>query len=190
MVYTCQWEYLGQFIMKIIILIKQMLSFYDRGRGMLKKLASKIKASSSKRQRIDSSNSDSDSDYHPSHDTSQPSVDADVSVDQEPQIDEALDISHWAFEEKRWNADQYNRMRNPNQYKEPRDTNIQYFHTQIQLDAFWSHIRHVNFHEHKTIDWQYMLEQPVMDDLVGKFTALGLKDFLAHRVDYNEMVIR
>jgi hypothetical protein len=72
----------------------------------------------------------------------------------------------------------------------PRDTNILYFHTLVEQDACLGHLLNVSIHKHQVVDWQYMLEQPVMCDLVAHFNQIGLYQFLATRCDYNEMIIR
>ena len=86
--------------------------------------------------------------------------------------------------------DEYATMRVIPQYDLENDTNILYFHTQVQFDAFWSVILHTNFHKHQTIDWTYILNEPCLTEVEGMFRAVGLHDFLAHRCDYNEIIIR
>ena len=162
----------------------------NRGGGSsLKKLEAKFKKSATKRPRRD----DSDQDYDPDADSQAQSSEEGDEVSMEAENlgakDEAIDITGWAFPENRWSAEQYSAVRNPYQYALPRDTNILYFHTQVQFNAFWSHVRKTSIHVHKTIDWNYMLTEPVMSDLVERFNQCGLYDFLENRVDYNEMII-
>ena len=44
--------------------------------------------------------------------------------------------------------------------------------------------------KHQTIDLAYMRSQPVMTDLVDRFEQMGLVNFLQHRSDWNETIIR
>lgn len=43
---------------------------------------------------------------------------------------------------------------------------------------------------HQTIDLAYMSNQAIMADLVPRFESMGLTNFLQHRCDWNETIIR
>ena len=77
-----------------------------------------------------------------------------------------------------------------NQLNVPRDTNILYFRTEIQIDAFFGHMVKKTVFKHQTIDLAYMRSQLVMTELVDRFETMGLANFLQHRCDWNETVIR
>ena len=77
-----------------------------------------------------------------------------------------------------------------NQLNEPRDTNILYFSTMIQQDAYFGHLVKKTVFKHQTIDLGYMRTQPIMSALVDRFEKMGLANFLQHRCDWNETVIR
>ena len=47
-----------------------------------------------------------------------------------------------------------------------------------------------NIFKHQTIDLAYMRSQQVMSDLVDRFEQMGLINFLQHRCDWNETIIR
>ena len=47
-----------------------------------------------------------------------------------------------------------------------------------------------NVYKHQTIDLGYMRSHPVMTELVDRFETMGLTNFLQHRCDWNETVIR
>jgi hypothetical protein len=77
-----------------------------------------------------------------------------------------------------------------NQYTLPSDTNVQFFHTQLQFDVFWGTLMDTNFHKHQVIDWTFMLGQTVMEDLIPKFETCGLYHFMGQRTDFSEMVVK
>jgi hypothetical protein len=41
------------------------------------------------------------------------------------------------------------------QYSLPCDTNVQYFHTQLEFDVFWGTLMDTNFHKHQVVDSEY-----------------------------------
>ena len=65
-----------------------------------------------------------------------------------------------------------------------------FFHTQVQQDVFFGHMLRKTVFSHQTIDLAYMNNQAVMIDLVARFESMGLTDFLQHRCDWNETIIR
>ena len=72
----------------------------------------------------------------------------------------------------------------------PWDTNILYFRTEVQQDAYFGHLVKKIVFKHQTIDLAYIRSQPVMSALVDRFEHMGLANFLQHRCDWNETVIR
>ena len=60
----------------------------------------------------------------------------------------------------------------------------------IQQDAYFGHLVKKNVFKHQTIDLAYMMSQPVMSELVDRFEAMGLGNFMQRRYDWNETVIR
>ena len=60
----------------------------------------------------------------------------------------------------------------------------------VQQDAYFGHIVKKIVFKHQTIDLAYMRSQPVMSALVVRFENKGLADFLQHRCDWNQTVIR
>jgi len=77
-----------------------------------------------------------------------------------------------------------------NQFNLPRDINILFFKTEVQKDVYFGHLVKKNVFKHQTIDLGYMRQQQVMSDLVDRFQQMGLANFLQHRCDWNETVIR
>ena len=77
-----------------------------------------------------------------------------------------------------------------NQLNVPRDTNILYFRTEVQQDAFFGHMVKKKVFKHQTIDLAYMRSQPIMTELVDRFETMGLANILQHRCGWNETVIR
>jgi hypothetical protein len=65
-----------------------------------------------------------------------------------------------------------------------------FFHTQLQFDVFWGTLMDTNFHKHQVIDWNFMLGQSVMEDLIPKFEACGLYHFMGQRTDFSEMTVK
>ena len=90
---------------------------------------------------------------------------------------------------RQWTAESYANARSVNQLNVPCDTNILYFRTEVQQDAFFGHIVKKTVIKHQTIDLTYMRSQPVMTELVDRFETMGLANFLQHRCDWNETVI-
>jgi hypothetical protein len=138
--------------------------------GLRKKLAGRFK---SKRPRGD------DADYTPTTDSeAQSSAGGTESMDTEdfPHIhpDYPIDTTGWTFPKRRFSMAEYCSRRTVNQYTLPSDTNIQFFHTQLQFDVFWGTLVDTNFHKHQVIDWSFMLGQSVMKDLIPKFETCGL----------------
>ena len=84
----------------------------------------------------------------------------------------------------------YSFKRVVNQYGLPRDTNVQFFHTQLQVDVFYGHLVDTNLHKHQTIDWNYMQDETVMEGLILMFQDCGLYAFMGQRAYLCEMVIK
>jgi hypothetical protein len=100
--------------------------------GLKKKLAGRFK---SKRPRAD------DADYNPATDSeAQSSARGSISMDTEDvphaHPDYPIDITGWTYPKRRFSMAEYCSKRTVNQYDLPSDTNIQFFHTQLQFDVF------------------------------------------------------
>jgi hypothetical protein len=154
--------------------------------GLRKKLAGRFK---SKRPRGD------DADYTPTTDSeAQSSAGGTESMDTEdfPHVhpDYPIDTTGWTYPKRRFSMAEYCSRRTVNQYTLPSDTNIQFFHTQLQFDVFWGTLVDTNFHKHQVIDWSFMLGQSVMEDLIPKFETCGLYQFMGQRIDFSEMAVK
>ena len=112
---------------------------------ILKATTSKIKkAVASKRQR-DGDNSD-DEDYAPSPSdmvaaslvggVGEDSSDEDIEGDE----DDVTDLMGIDLPSRQWTAEAYSNARFLNQFNKPCDTNILYFRTKVQQDAFFGHM--------------------------------------------------
>ena len=100
--------------------------------GLRKKIAGRFK---SKRAHGD------DADYNPTTDSeAQSSARGSVSMDTEDVLhahpDYPIDIIGWTYPKRRFSMAEYCSRRTINQYALPSDTNIQFFHTQLQFDVF------------------------------------------------------
>jgi hypothetical protein len=154
--------------------------------GLRKKLAGRFK---SKCPRAD------DADYNPTTNSeAQSSAGDSVSMDTEgvPRThpNYPIDITGWTYLKRRFSMSEYCSRRIVNQYTLPSDTNVQFFHTQLQFDVFWGTLMDTNFHKHQVIDWTFMLGQSVMDDLIPKFETCGLYHFMGQRTDFSEMAVK
>jgi hypothetical protein len=154
--------------------------------GLRKKLVGRFK---SKRPRAD------DVDYNPTTDSeAQSSTGGSISMDTEDvphaHPDYLIDITGWTYPKRRFSMAKYCSRRTVNQYALPSDTNIQFFHTQLQFDVFWGTLMDTNFHKHQVIDWTFMLDQSVMEDLIPKFEACGLYHFMGQRTNFSEMAVK
>jgi hypothetical protein len=154
--------------------------------GLKKKLAGRFR---SKRHRID------DADYNPATDSeAQSSAGGSISMDTEDVLhahpDYPIDITRWTYSKRRFSMAEYCSRRTVNQYDLPSDTNIQFFHTQVQFDVFWGTLMDTNFHKHQVIDWNFMLGQSVMEGLIPKFEACGLYNFMGQKTYFSEMVVK
>ena len=65
-----------------------------------------------------------------------------------------------------------------------------FFKTQVQQVVFFGHMLKKTVFNHQTIDLAYISNQAVMADLVPRFESMGLTNFLQHRCDWNETIIR
>ena len=163
------------------------LSHYCSGFGGLrKKLAGRFK---SKRPR------GNDDDYTPTTDSEAQSLAGGTeSMDAEdfPHVhpDYPIDTQGWTYPKRRFSMAEYCSRRTVNQYALPSDTNIQFFHTQLQFDVFWGTLVDTNFHKHQVIDWSFLLSQSVMEGLIPKFETCGLYQFMGQRTDFNEMAVK
>jgi hypothetical protein len=125
---------------------------YCSGLGSLKKkLAGRF---GSKRRRAD------DVDYNPATDSeAQFSAGGSIYMDTEDaphtHPDFPIDITRWTYARRRFSMAEYCSNRTVNQYTLPCDTNIQYFHTELQFDVFWGTLMDTNFHKYQVIDWEY-----------------------------------
>jgi hypothetical protein len=100
-----------------------------------------------------------DSDYNPATD-GQSSAGGSVSLDAEDaphsHPDYPIDVIGWTYPRMRFPVAEYSSKRIVDQFSLPSDTNIQYFHTQLQFDVFWGTLMDTKFHKHQVIDWDYM----------------------------------
>ena len=108
----------------------------------------------------------------------------------EGEKEDVTDLMGLNLPSRQWTAESYSNARFVNQFHQPNDTNILYFTTQVQQDAFFGHMINKTVYIHQTIDLAYMRSHPVMTELVDRFDTMGLANFLQHRCDWNEMVIR
>jgi hypothetical protein len=104
--------------------------------------------------------------------------------------DYQIDITGWTFSKRRFSMAEYCSRRTVIQYTLSSDTNVQFFHTQLQFDVFWGTLTYTNFHKHQVIDWSFMLGQSVMKDLIHKFETCGLYQFMRQRTDFSEMAVK
>jgi hypothetical protein len=103
--------------------------------GLRNKLVGRFK---SKRPRAD------DADYATTTDSeAQSSAGGSVSMDikdiPHTHPDYPIDITGWTFPKRRFSMAEYCSRRTVNQYTLPSDTNVQFFHTQLQFDVFVAH---------------------------------------------------
>jgi hypothetical protein len=82
------------------------------------------------------------------------------------------------------------RDRAQQQYERASDTNDTFFHTQVQKDAFYGHLLDKGVFKHQRIAFIHMANYDVMYYLVQRFEDLGLKEFMEHKCDWNDTVIR
>jgi hypothetical protein len=174
-------------IFQVIILLFGFFIFYFSGfSGLMKKLAGQFV---SKRRRAD------DSDYNPATNSeAQSSVGGSVSLDTKDaphsHPDYPIDITGWTYHMMRFSMADYSFRRTVDQFSLLIDTNIQYFHTQLQFDVFWGILMDIKSHKHQVIDWEYMQGQTVMEGLLAKFQACGLYEFMGQRTDFNELIVK
>jgi hypothetical protein len=104
--------------------------------------------------------------------------------------DYPIDITGWTYPKMCFSMAEYSSRRTIDQFSLPSDTNIQYFHTQLQFDVFWGTLMDIKFHKHQVIDWDYMQGQTVMEGLLAKFQACGLYEFMGQRTEFNELIVK
>jgi hypothetical protein len=150
----------------IILLLLGVFIFYFSGFGGLKKKL--VGRFLSKRRRAD------DFDYNPATDSeAQSSAGGSVSLDAEDaphsHHDYPIDVTRWTYPRMQFSMTEYSSKRTVDQFSLPSDTNIKYFHTQLQFDVFWGTLMDTKFHKHQVIDWDYMQGYIVMEGLLAKF---------------------
>jgi len=151
-------------------------------RKILKTTTSKIKkVVTSKRQR-----DGDDEDYapNPSDMVAASSVggvgDESSEEDAEGEEDDVTDLMGLDFPSRQWTAESYANAKSVNQLNVPWDTNILYFKTEVQQDAYFGHLVKKIVFKHQTIDLAYIRSQPVMSALVDRFEHMDLANFLQH----------
>ena len=164
-------------------------------RKIQKATTSKIKKAVSSKRLRDSDDSD-DVDYAPNPSdlaaassvggVGDDSSDEDIESDE----DDVTDLMGLDLPSRLWTTESYSHARSVNQLNKPSDTNIHYFSTKVQQDAYFGHIVKKTIFKHQTIDLAYMRSRPVMSALIDRFEHMGLANFLQHRCDWNETVIR
>ena len=147
-------------------------------RKVLKATTSKIKkAGASKRQRDSDDSDDVDYDPIPNEMAAASSVGdvGDESSEKEANEveDDVTDLMGLDLPSRQRTAENYANARTVNQFDLPRDTNILFFKTEVQKDAYFGHLVKKNVFKHQSIDLAYMRSQPVMSALVDKFEAMG-----------------
>jgi len=153
-----------------------------------------MKVVSSKRQR-ESDDSD-DVDYAPNLSemaaaSSVGNVGDESSEEETEEVeDDITDLMGLDLPRRQWTAESYANARVVNQLNLPRDINILFFKTEVQKDAYFGHLVKKNIFKYQTIDLGYMRSQQVMFDLVDRFEQMGLVNFLQHKCDWYETVIR
>jgi hypothetical protein len=101
-----------------------------------------------------------------------------------------MEVGHIYAPTRSYTSSEFACERSSYQYALDRSTNNVFFHTQVQEDAFFGHFLFKEFHKHQIIDFGYLLEQPVMCDLVPKFEYMGLRPFFEHRCGWNATIVR
>ena len=130
-------------------------------RKIQKATASKIKkAVSSKRQRDNDDSDDVDYAPNPSDLTAASSVggvgDDSLEEDVEGAEDDITYLMGLDLLSRQWTIESYSNARSVNQLNEPSDTNILYFNTMVQQDAYFGHIVKKTVFKYQTIDLAYM----------------------------------
>lgn len=122
----------------------------------------------SKRRRVD------DTDNNPAIDPEAQSLaGGNISLDTvdapHTHTDYQISITGWTYPKMRFSMAEYSSKRTVDRFTLPCDTNIQYFHTQLQFDVLWGTLMDIKFHKPLMIDWKYMQGQLVMEVLIAKF---------------------
>jgi hypothetical protein len=157
--------------------------------GRVKKRATK-RDEAPKRQRIhdpSSSSESEDEEYVPPSHTpvDDPFEDYEDEGEDDVLINERANIAP-----RVWTAADYSSERHPYQYGLERNTSNLYFYTEVQEEAFFGHLVNKTVFAHQTIDLNYMSSQLVMRDLIPMLQHIGLREFLTHRCDWNNTIIR
>ena len=122
-------------------------------RKIQKTTTSKIKkASASKRHRDSDDSGDADYDPNPSELAAASSVgnvggdssDEDIEGDE----DDITDLMDLDLQSRQWTTESYANARSVNQLNEPSDTNILYFSTMVQQNAYFGHLVKKNVFKH------------------------------------------
>jgi hypothetical protein len=104
--------------------------------------------------------------------------------------DEEMDVSGYTGVVRPWNIDSYETLRSPYQYALNNDADLPYFYTKVQEDAYFGYIRDGTIFKHQYINMTYMMENKNTFGLVANLHAMGLYDFLQHKCNWNDMIVR
>jgi len=118
-----------------------------------------------------------------------PNPNADVEEDDEGD-DEEMDVSGYTGSIRPWNFDSYKWLRCPCQYALNNDADLPYFYTKVQEDAYFGYIHARTIRKHQYISMGYMMENKNTFGLVANLHAMGLHDFLRHKHNWNDMIVR
>ena len=70
--------------------------------------------------------------------------------------DDVQDIQALNFPGRVWTAEAYSNARSINQFHEDKDTNVMFFHIQVQQDTYFGHMVKKIVFKHQTIDLEYI----------------------------------
>ena len=130
-------------------------------RKVLKATTSKIKKAGASKRLRDSDDSD-DVDYDPNlSEMATSSSVGDIGGESSEEgveglEDDVTELMGHDLESRQWTTESYANARSVNQLNEPSDTNILYFSTTVQQDAYFGHLVKKNIFKHQTIDLGYM----------------------------------
>jgi hypothetical protein len=125
---------------------------------------------------------DDDFDWNP-----HPDVDVD---EEESSDDEEMDVLGYRGSIKRWDFNSYAIERSPYQYDKERTATLPFFHTKVQEDAYFGHIRTTTVHKHQYINMTFLMDKDIAADLISTLHDIGLHDFLDHNCNWNDLIVR
>jgi hypothetical protein len=101
-----------------------------------------------------------------------------------------MDVSRYKGIGRKWDWNSYMLARSPNQYGLANDATLPFFYTKVQEDAYFRYIHIAMVHKHQYINMTLLMDKDVANGLLANLHNIGLYDFLEHKCNWNDLIVR